>query len=67
MTSLFQRRDETIELREGDYVVAGTVPPAMMPRQTGVTVSSVRTLATVAFAFGFLATALLGLAVTLLS
>ncbi len=66
MLSFLERRDETIELREGDYVVAGVVPPSMVPRAT-VTVSSFRTLATVAFAFSFLATALLGLAMTLLS
>jgi hypothetical protein len=78
MTSRFDSRDETIEIREGDYVVAcrlatwpgepapGPLPRALAPRATAG-LASMRTLVAIAFSLGFLATAIVGVVATMMA
>lgn len=68
-------RDETIEIREGDYVVAGMLAPwpgerattpALAPRSAAA-LASTRTLVVIAFSLGFVATALVGVLATIMA
>lgn len=57
-------RDETIEIREGDYVIAGVVAAA--PPHASARLAGLRTPILIAFALGFVATAVVGIIANLI-